>query len=198
MLVQQAGTVAVIRLEGISEMETVSESELAKILYLDPRALVGRSLLMMPFWDGSAWHLWTEAPPGLIIKLQIVDAIHSNYVAKQPAHKTDIWIHFIDHMWQRASWPEVSRIILGIQDDFHPLATSIAKLRHFFDTRNKIDQILISSFVKTELEYLITVARSVFDLLQEALAAIWNKRVNLLDSTQEAIKKRHMLPDTFT
>ncbi|MFG1346118.1 hypothetical protein V5F59_14585 [Xanthobacter autotrophicus DSM 431] len=198
MLVHQAGAVALIRLEGISEMGAVSAAELAKIVYLDPRAVDGRSLLMMPLWDGFTWHLWTEAPPGSIIKLQVVDAIHSNYVAKQPAHETDIWIEFVDHMWQRASWPEVSQIILGIQDDFHLLATSVAKLRHFFDTRDKIGQTLISSFVKTELEYLITVARSVFDLLQEALAAIWNNRVNLLDAAQEAIRKRHKLPDKFT
>ncbi len=179
-------------------MGAVSAAELAKIAYLDPRAVDGRALLMMPFWDGVTWHLWTEAPPGSILELQIVNAVHSNYVAKQAAQETDIWIEFVDHMWQRANWPEVSRIILGIQDDFHLLATSVAKLRHFFETRDKIDQTLISSFVKTELEYLITVVRSVFDLLQEALAAIWNNRINLLDPAQEAIRKRHRLPNTFT
>ena len=179
-------------------MGAVSAEELAKIVYLDPAAAGGRSILMMPFWDGSAWHLWTEAPPGSILKLQIVDAIHSNYVAKQPARETDILIEFIHRMWQQANWPAVSKLILAIQDDFHLLATSVAKLRHFFENRDKIDQALITSFVKTELEYLITVARSVFDLLQEALATIWNTQIILLDPAQEAIRKKHKLPPTFT
>jgi hypothetical protein len=87
-------------------------------------------------------------------------------------------------MWQRANWPEVGRTIQGIENYFHLLATSVAKLRHFFEARETIGQGLISSFVQTELEYLITVARSVFDLLREALATIWSQRVRLIDPTR--------------
>lgn len=179
-------------------MGRVSETELSKILYLEPSAVRGRLLLMMPFWDGAEWHMWVEGPQNSIIKLQIADAAHANYIAKLPACETDINIWFIEHIWQRANWPEVSRTNFGIQNDFHLLATSVAKLDHFFHAREKVGQDLISSFVQTELEYLITVARSVFDLLQEALAAIWNGRIKLLDPTQDAIKKQHKLPDKFT
>lgn len=179
-------------------MASLSKVELAKITYLNPDALHGRTLLMMPFWDGFNWHLWTEAPPGKIIEMQVVDTVHSNYVAKHRALETDLWIQFVDHMWQRANWPEVSRTILGIGDDFHGLATSVAKLQHYFSAREAIDPALISSFVKTELEYFLTVARSVFDLLQEALSKIWNTKVTLLDPKLEAVRKKRKLPDTFT
>jgi hypothetical protein len=101
---------------------------------------------------------------------------------KVRAAQNDTWIQFVDLMWQRANWPEVGRTIQGI-DYFHLLATSVAKLRHFFEARETIGQGLISSFVQTELEYLITVARSVFDLL-EALATIWSQRVRLIDPTR--------------
>ncbi|MFG1187347.1 hypothetical protein [Xanthobacter aminoxidans] len=179
-------------------MGSISYLELRKIVYLDPQAVDGRSILIMPFWDGSEWHLWTEAPPGSIIKLQIVDAVHSNYIAKEPVTKSDIYIEFIDLMWQRATWPEINKLMLGIQDDFHLLATSLCKLRHFFDKKDVIDSSIISSFVKSELEYIVTVSRSVFDLIQEVIAFLWNNCITLSDLERDAIRRRHKLPDKFT
>ncbi|MBC2773668.1 hypothetical protein H6M51_12405 [Rhizobium sp. AQ_MP] len=176
----------------------ISAEELTKVTYLDARSLGDRVLTLVPYWDGSAWHLWLEAPPGSLIKMQPLDAVHSKYVAKVAAQSSDIWVGFIEFIWQRANWPEVSQIMNSIEDDFHLLATSAAKLRHFFHSRNEIDNAILGSFVSSELEYMITVSRSVFDLLQEALAAIWNNRIKLIDPEQEAVKKQHKLPDSFT
>jgi hypothetical protein len=55
-----------------------------------------------------------------------------------------------------------------------------------------------SDFAKTELEYILMLVRSIFDLLQEALASIWNNHVELLDPEKEAIRKRHKLKETFS
>lgn len=176
----------------------VSAEELAKIAYLDPLSVDDRALTLVPYWDGSSWHLWVEAPPGSLIKMQPVDAVHSKYVAKGAAHSSDIWIGFIEYIWQRANWPEVSKIMNSIEDDFHLLATSAAKLRHFFLSRDQIDKAIVSSFVSSELEYMITVSRSVFDLLQEALSTIWNDHIILVDPEQQAVKKQRKLPDSFT
>jgi hypothetical protein len=74
----------------------MNRAELAKISYLDPDVLRGRTLLMMPLWDGSAWHQWIPTPDGKVIEIQVVETIHSKYVAKQPAKDTDIWIEFVD------------------------------------------------------------------------------------------------------
>ena len=71
-------------------MPHISCEELQKIPYLNPAAVYGRTLLLMPLWDGFNWRLWTEAPPGKIIELQAVDAIHSTYVAKNPANSSDL------------------------------------------------------------------------------------------------------------
>ncbi|MFG1191777.1 hypothetical protein [Xanthobacter flavus] len=179
-------------------MGAVSAKELSKIVYLDQKALDGRALLIMPFWDNTTWRLWIEAPPGIINEVNILDASHSNYVANQPARNEDISIDFINFMWQRASYPEIGNLINGIQDDFHILATSALKIRHFFELRESIEKSIISSFVKTEMEYMITVARSVFDLLQEILSKIWNNRIILIDQDSNAVKNRHKMPDKFT
>ncbi len=178
-------------------MGTINLTELKKLPHINAAGLGGRSMLLMPLWDGAAWNQWFDGPNGELIKIQIVDAIHSNYLAKAPAGEHDIWIAFVDFMWQRASWPEAVRLISGICDDFHLMATSTAKLEHFHQARESIDETLIGSFVKTEIEYLIVVARSVFDLLQEVIAHFWNERVRLLDPAMEAIRRRHKLPPEF-
>src|SRR5579862_1356356 len=115
------------------QMHTIKREELEKVLYLKPEAVYGRTLLLMPFWDGFNWHQWVEIPPGSFIKIQVVEAIHSNYVAKYRAHESDLWIRFIEIMWQRASFPEVAVAVKGIQDDFHLLGTCADKLRHYFN-----------------------------------------------------------------
>jgi hypothetical protein len=178
-------------------MGKISHTELAKLPHINASGLDGRSMLLMPLWDGTTWNHWINGPDGQLIKIQVVDTIHSNYLAKTPAAEHDVCVAFVDFMWQRASWPEVVRLISGICDDFHLMATSAAKLEHFHEARESIDQTLIGSFVKTELEYLIVVARSVFDLLQEVIAHFWNERVRLLDHEAEAIRRRHKLPPEF-
>lgn len=169
----------------------------AKMPHVDAAALQGRTMLLMPFWDGAAWNMWVDAPPGQLIKVQIVEPIRSNYLANDPANKDDILIPFVDFMWQRASWPEVARQILGICHDFHQLATIAAKLEHLYEARESIDANLLTSFVQNEIEQLIIVARSIFDLIQEVIAHFWNDRIRLLDPASETIRRRRKMPDTF-
>ena len=177
-------------------MYTVKQTELAKIPYLDTQAVDQRVLLLMPFWDGGGWHGWFGTADGDLIAMKPIDTVRANYVAKSAAKDTDLYFPFLDFMWQRANFPETSRMILAISDDFHMLGTSAAKLRHFFETRDQIDKTLLPAFVQTELEYMLTVSRSVFDLLQEAVAGFWNTRVLLLD--EAAQKARRPLPPTFS
>jgi hypothetical protein len=178
-------------------MGQIRPSEFAAVPYVDANALGGRVLLLMPFWDGAAWHHWCDLPDGRLLKLEIVDAARSNYIAKSPARAGDLCIPFIDFMWQRVSAPDNTRLIQGICDDFHLLATGAGKLRHLFVTRKAADPLLIESFVKSELEYMITTARSVFDLLQEVVAGFWNERVTLLDADAERRRRQHRLPRGF-
>jgi hypothetical protein len=174
-------------------MGKINPTELAKLPHIKTTELNGRSVLLMPLWDGTAWNQWIDVPNGQLIKVQVVDTIRSNYLAKAPVAEHDVRIEFVEFMWQRASWPEVSRLIVGICDDFHLLATCAAKMEHFHQTCKSIDQSLISSFIQTELEYLIVVARSVFDLLQEIIAHFWNNRVRLSDSRVRTHKSVGMI-----
>lgn len=151
----------------------------------------------MPLWDGERWNLWTDMPDGQFMKLAIVETARSNYLATSPANEHDLHIPFVEFMWQQASWPEVSKQILAICDDFHQLATIAAKLDHFFEARQSIGSTLLDSFVKSEIEQLVVVARSIFDLLHEVISHFWNDRVALIDPVMESLRKQNKTPETF-
>lgn len=177
-------------------MQTVKHAELAKITYLDPSVLGERVVLLLPLWDGGVWRQWFSADGQTLMEFKPVDTVRAKYVATAPAKEGDVFLWFLDFMCQRAFWSETAHLVHALTDDFHNLATSAAKLRHFFECRDQIDGSLLSSFVKSELEYMLTVSRSVFDLLQEVVAEIWNERVKLVEPAAEA--KRRKLPPTFS
>ena len=178
-------------------MSAIAFEELQKVTYLDVRNLDDRTVKLMPLWDGVDWHMWFETPIGLV-QGKVVDTAEGDYVAKTAAKDTDLFIPFVHLMWQHASWRDICPLILAISDDFHNMGTSVAKLRHFFDFRSKIPSSGANRFALTELEYLVTLTRTVFDLLQEMIAAIWKTRVKLLDESAETYRRAHPLPETFS
>lgn len=178
-------------------METLTLDELRKVTYLDTEHLEGRIVKLMPFWDGTHWHMWFPTSLGLM-EGKVVDTTEGDYVARAPAKNSDLFIPFVHLMWQRASWPEIYPLILAISDDFHNMGTSVAKLKHFFDCRSTIPSGGANRFALTELEYLVTLTRTVFDLLQEMISAIWKERVRLRDESAEAYRRGHALPETFS
>lgn len=155
----------------------------------------GRSVRVMPFWDGQNWHLWLDTPAGFI-EGKILETVEGDYVGLGAARETDLWIPFIELMWQRASWPEVCPLINAISDDFHNMGTSLAKLRLFFDCQAKLSPGAARRFAATELEYIVILARTVFDSLQEIIRAIW-KTVKLSDAEAEERHRAISLPKSF-
>ncbi|WLA83218.1 hypothetical protein [Bradyrhizobium elkanii] len=176
----------------------VNIDELAKLDHLDVSALGGRTLRMLPVWDGESWAHWFTGPDGRLMPFRPVDAAHSLYLTKvKSADASDVWIPLIDFVWQRLSYPDLVGFTHALEDDFHLLATSAAKLEHFYAARDTIDRGLIESFVRSEVEYILIVARSVFDLLQEVIAGFWNRHVKLLDERDDALKRQNNLPPGF-
>lgn len=173
-----------------------SLSDLQSLTYLDPSVIGDRSVNVMPLWDGVRWHLWLPSATGFV-EMQPAGAYTADYVARGFASPNDLIIPFVEFMWQRASWPEVSRQIAAISADFHNLGTSVEKLTHFFNHRQEIG-LAVSGFVKTEVEYLFMLSRSIFDLLQESLSWIWNNKISLLDGEAERRRKHRKLPPTFS
>ncbi|MBN9051538.1 MAG: hypothetical protein J0H78_18930 [Rhizobiales bacterium] len=153
---------------------------------------------MLPVWDGENWSHWIDGPDGRLIQIKIMDAAHSLYLTKTvAARESDLWIPIIEIVWQRLSYPELVPFLSAIEDDFHLLAASAAKLEHLHSTRAGADEGLMASFVRSEIEYMLVVTRSIFDLLQEVISRFWNDSVKLLNESDQALKKRNRMPTTF-
>ena len=135
-------------------MGKIATDDLKVVPYLKTEHLGGRTVNLMPLWDGKSWHMWFPTPVGLV-KAPAVDAIEVDYVAEAPAKQYDLSIPFIHLMWQRASWPEICPLILAISDDFHNMGTSVAKLRHFFNHRAGLPRGAATRFASTEVEYIV-------------------------------------------
>jgi hypothetical protein len=178
-------------------MRAVTIDDLKAICWPNIEHLGSRTVNLMPFWDGTDWHLWLPTADGLV-EGKVTGVVVGDYVAKSPAEGSDLFIPFVHLMWQRASWPEICPLINAIGDRFHKMGTSVAKLRQFFQGRLDLPPSAPASFASTELEYVLVVTRSVFDLLQEIVSRIWNKRIQLIDHTAEARRRARALPETFS
>lgn len=178
-------------------MSPISHQMLETVPYLDVSNLHGRSVILMPLWDGEHWRVWFPLPDR-IMETKIVDAVEIDYVAKEPASADDLLFPFVEFLWQRACFPEVEHFIKAIGDDFHNMGTALAKLRHFHRMRSQLAHPIARRFIATELEYFLVLARSVFDLLQEALARLWNDRFRLTDDAADLLKRTHKLPASFS
>src|SRR5204862_6974265 len=85
-----------------------------------------------------------------------------------------------------------------IADAFHNMGTSLAKRRHFFHSQRTLPPRSASRFAYTELEYLVMLTRTVFDLLQEMISLLWANHVQLLDQQAENRRLSRKLPTTFS
>lgn len=171
--------------------------ELQQVTHLNVSAIGDRTVNLMPLWDGKEWHSWISVN-GKIIKMKMMGVVEGRYLAKNVEHKSDLFMPFVDLMWQRTSWPEIVPLISAIEDDFSKMSTSIAKLKHTFQTQKQLSSGSSRAFAETELEYLLVLCRTVFDLLQELIARIWDKRVCLNDPRAESVRKQRKMPDTFS
>lgn len=170
-------------------MEKVDLSKLAAIPYLDLSDLQGRTLSSLCFHDDD-WKMWISAGDQLI-QTRAWPA-ESFYFARAPERQSDLCLQTLNFIAQRASFPELMKAFVGFQDDIFNVSASLAKigLLHAHRDTNKHG---IGRMVTTEVEYILSVCRSMFDLLQEMVGHLWES-IRLIDST---IRKK-ALKDSFT
>ena len=175
----------------------VTRDELLQLPHVNPNALGDRVVNLMDIWDGESWHSLFPTG-GKLMKMKIANVAEGNYLAKSAEHESDLFLPFVDLMWQRASYPEIVPLIMALEDDFRNMGTSLAKLKHFFVTRQMLSDGAARTFASTELEYLVVLARTVFDLLQEMISKLWDKRAQSTNHEAERLRKGRKLPETFS
>ncbi len=169
---------------------TVNIAELSKVPFIDLDNLHGRTISTLSFFVEGEWHLWVPTDQGLI-KLKAWPA-EGCYFGQEAEHPMDAYLEFFNFIAQRCSWPTVIRPFMSLQQDYLNLCATIKKFDILFEQSTNL-KTAASRLVVTELEYLFSLCRSVFDLLQEIVAAQW-QTVTLHDQT---IKKKQ-LPKAFS
>jgi hypothetical protein len=166
----------------------IALTELAKIPYLDTSNLRGRVLATLSFYVDGEWHFWIPAADRLVKLAKGSLPIEGLYFGHARESEGDVYLHFLDFLHQRASFPEIQYALFGLRDDFFNLSTSLAKLRVLHDARKGIDG--VARMAATEIEYICLLARSVFDLLQEIIWKLWDT-IQLHDKTVPKKQLKH-------
>lgn len=172
------------------QMGQIPVAQLREIPFLDVENLNGRTLSCLSFYDGEKWHCWFPIAARLV-KLESIP-VEAVYFGRAAESSSDICLEFLNVLSQRASFPEIAPQTNSILDDVHNLGASFEKL-HMLYKASIDDGPRMSRLVTTEIEYLFSTCRSLFDLLQEIIAILWDK-VELRDKDRG---KNH-LPTTFS
>jgi len=161
------------------------------IPFFDPTAWnSSRDISCLVFFVEGEWHCWL--PSGNELHRILMWPCESGYYGDAPERPTDQTFQFFNLTYQRASFPEMHRATRGIWVDFQNLATSLAKINLFHEVSKNSQGAETTRFVQTEVEYIVMVARGVYDLLQEMIAAHW-ERIKL----HEPPKHKRPLPKSF-
>lgn len=175
------------------EIET---RELSRIPFVDTTDIQGRALLLCPFLtEEGEWRGWLPSGDGQLIETTI-RPVESEYYAKSPERDDDIYFHFLNLLVKHSHWPEVGHRIRGIIDDLHNLGAIVEKLNLFAEHRRLLSQ-KARRYAATEVEYLVTVCRSLLDLLQQLIATLWNNKIKLINNDGELVKTSKPLPTSF-
>lgn len=164
---------------------------LSEIPYLNHEALAGRFLSSLMFLDNGEWHTWLVAGAHgdqRLFKMQAWPA-EACYFAREAAQPGDLTSPAIDFTGRIACYFDVQKVVTGLHDDIFNLSASLAKLDLLQASFKQVPEGL-SRMAATEVEYIILVCRSIFDLFQEVMLKLWN-RIELNDSSR---RKRSLKP----
>ncbi len=169
----------------------VKIDELRKLPHVNCEDMQGRTFPLHPLLDESGWHLWIPQNDGTILDFKGSIPVEVNYFSKVADRSDDLIFPFLEFLEKRAFWPDIQSEVIAITNDIHNLAASMAKISLFFQ-ENRRSNLDVRRMVGTELEYIFTVCRSLFDLLQKIIKALWRRATRCTPG----LKEQH-LSDSF-
>jgi hypothetical protein len=159
---------------------------LHEIPFFDLSEATGRFFSSAMFYDAGEWRMWMSIGEDKYIETKAWPA-EGFYYGRSAELKTDLHLHFLDFIAQRASFLEIQKPLMGLRDDYFNLSASLAKITHIHETKATL-KTGDGRMVITEIEYLFSVCRSMMDLLQEIAAKLWEK-IELLEPFVSPKKK---------
>lgn len=146
--------------------------DLSQIPFIDRSAFhPDRVMPTLQFYVNETWRTWL--PVGDTLQRIQAEPRVACYWGDRPAQATDQNWRLLDVLAQCVLTARTTPQFFGLWNDYLNLAASMAKLGLFYEThRNNID---VRRFVQTEIEYIVVVCRSIFDLLQEIVVGLFSQ-----------------------
>ncbi len=176
-------------------MRTANREELAKVHYIRHIPTDGRALLLNSYYDDEArdWFMYMDID-GKIIRMGGGEVIRGKYWGRLPASpERDLELPVATLIAQHLSFPDIVEALHSIEDDVHQLA-AIMEIYQMISNTKQVRPNDAAYLMTSEIEHLIIVIRSLYDLLQKLSKRACAKVVSLGET-----KKRIMteLPDSF-
>ncbi|MBU4467300.1 MAG: hypothetical protein KKC39_00955 [Candidatus Omnitrophica bacterium] len=147
-------------------------SKLDKLFHIR-KDISNRTIPSLPVLDAEGkWHIWLDRGDDLQ-EIKVVKPVESDYFAQKVDSKDDVFFDFLNFMYQKGTRSDVYPILQAIKDDMHNLSSCFVKLELFHRLKEE-QQVDISRFAVTEIEYIFSVCRSLFDLFQIITKKYWN------------------------
>lgn len=140
--------------------------------------------------DVGRFHIWRKNGDTWF-RFQPSDIMESDYFSKTPAKGEDVYFNYVDFLMQRCRNAKALNLWSAVRSDIHNLGTCFRKLELYHEKRKDLS-CDTRRFVITEIEYIVGVCRSLYDLQQRIAKELWNS-VDLFDKTV----RKQSLPSSF-
>ncbi|MCM0756717.1 hypothetical protein M7784_15900 [Desulfovibrio aminophilus] len=169
-------------------MRSVNSSEFSKISYLDTTNLAGRIIPLHPcYHENGEWEMWIDHD-GKLIPMRCCGVIDGVYWGKIKAVNSHQNLKFMNVAYKRLSFNELSIVINGIYNDILNLSCTFSKYDIYINYDS--NRTALSRIISSELEFIFSTARSIFDLMQEYIRKLRERMINCnTNSKLPSIKK---------
>lgn len=177
-------------------MPEVPREELEKLPYYDGQKPHGRVGPLRSYYDADEddWYWYASAREGELDRLDGGEIISGSYFAKEPADPSrDVPFPLSTFVARYVSWRGVAVVTAKMESSLLQMASLIGKLDLIAETESLTDTEK-RALLESEIEHLVTMARSFYDLLQKFSKRLASKVVDRED--RESRVFRH-LPDSF-
>jgi hypothetical protein len=176
-------------------MPDFPEAEIYRLPYVDHVPADGRSVsIQVPYFDDASgdWHLYFRPKAGVIGRMAGGEPVYGSYFGRRAADaQRDLESPISSLVAQRLSFPGLPSVVAKFQHDVHNCAAVLEKF-HLIASRDNPSEVA-RVLIVTEIEYLLTLLRSMYDHLHGLVRDFLPLIVD--DNAQRVAKKT--LPDSF-
>ncbi|MBI1983016.1 MAG: hypothetical protein HYS61_02325 [Acidobacteria bacterium] len=176
--------------------DSVPKDQLKKLPYLQHIPDDGRIVSLQSYYDHetSDWHLWLPVRPGELGRIAGGEVVTGSYYAVAPADPSrDVELPLGTLLTMRLSFAPALLQFGKLENDVHRCAAVLEKY-HLFSAMRGDKSTHASLLVVSELEYLLMLLRSLYDVLQGVVGAVATKLIHL-DGTERRVTRQ--LPSSF-